>query len=365
MKLTEDFAPVQEAERAAPDANVGTVSQQGNDACTDAPCVIDARGLRKDFGTHAVLTDLSLQVRAGEIFGLIGPSGSGKSTTIHLLYGHLRPSGGTACVFGERPVHFSARTRARIGYMPQGFILYPDLTVKQNVDAAAGLYGLSEWHNRRSIRAVLELVELWEARGKTVRSISGGMQRRLALAAALVHDPDLLFADEPTANLDPILRMRLWKHFRGMSERGKTLLVTTQYIDEAEHCDRVGVMYGGALIAEGRPEELRHRAFGGDVVDITFERPSESYLQVVSSVAGVREAQSPPDESLRLTVEDAERVIPGLLAQLSTSGAKVRSVAQYRPTFDEVFIRLIEQHSGSRPPAGGLTTSASAQEEAD
>lgn len=197
--------------------------------------VIDVTELHKHFGGSPVLAELSLQVRAGEIFGLIGPSGSGKTTTIHLCCGHLQPSGGTITVFGEQPRAFTAATRRKLGYLPQQFILYPDLTVAQNVAFAAGLYGLAEWQSRDTIRAVLELVELWDARTRTARKISGGMQRRLALAAALVHNPELLFADEPTANLDPILRAKLWAHFRALCNGGRTLLVTIQYIDEAEY----------------------------------------------------------------------------------------------------------------------------------
>ena len=342
---------------AAPDPSARARPNPGR------PTVIDARGLRKDFGKSVVLRDLSLAVGAGEIFGLIGPSGSGKSTAIHLFCGHLRPSGGEVRVLGKHPAGFRAAERRRIGYMPQGFVLYPDLTVHQNVAFAAGLYGMSEWGCRDRIRETLELVQLWDARGRAARDVSGGMQRRIALAATLVHDPALLFLDEPTANLDPILRARLWDHFRALRERDRTLLVTTQYVDEAEHCDRVGLMYGGALIATGRPASLRRQAFGGDIVDIVVERPSPRFLAAVGAVAGVRGTAAAADETLRVTVADAQRAIPALLDALEASGATIRSVAQYQPTFDEVFIRLIEQHGDPLPAAGRLRTSAHAEGE--
>lgn len=318
------------------------------------PLVIDAKGMQKSFGENVVLRDMSLRVRPGEIFGLIGPSGSGKSTTVHLLCGHLRPSEGTASVLGEEPASFTRKTRRRIGYMPQGFILNPDLSVRDNLAFAAGLYGVGWWRARTRIRAMLALTELGDARKRRARDLSGGMQRRLALAAALVHDPDLLFADEPTANLDPILRAKLWEYFRWMSERGRTLLITTQYIDEAENCDRVGLMFDGALIAEGKPEELRRTAFGGDIVDIMLEQPSPEYLRAAASVPGVLDARASWDGALRVTVEDAERATPLLLSALEERGATATTVAHYRPTFDEVFIRLIEQHGRSTPPMGGL-----------
>lgn len=328
-----------------------------------AQLAIDAQGISKSFGSTPVLQDLSLQVRKGEIFGLIGPSGSGKSTMVHILCGHLRPDSGTVRVLGEEPLGFTEQIRERIGYMAQGFILQRDLTVRQNVSFAAGLYGIWEWSSKQKIRRVLDLVELWEARNRSARDISGGMQRRLALAAALVHDPELLFADEPTANLDPILRAKLWDHFRSMSHQGRTLLITTQYIDEAENCDRVGLTYDGSLIAEGRPEELRRQAYGGDIVDVVVERPPQSLAGAVSNVEGVHEAETSPEESLRLTVEDAQHSIPRIVEELERSGAKVRSIAQYRPTFDEVFIRLIEQYCGQRPPLGGLLTTHAEEQE--
>ena len=323
------------------------------------PPVLSVRGLSKRFGEQVVLRDLSLEIAAGEIFGLIGPSGSGKSTTVHLMCGHLRPSGGELAVFGRAPARFTAAIRRRIGYMPQGFVLYEDLTVEQNVAFAAGLYGLAEWRSRARIRETLELVQLWEARGRADRAVSGGMKRRIALAAALVHDPELLFMDEPTANLDPILRARLWEHFRALRERGRTLLVTTQYVDEAEFCDRVGLMYDGALIAVGQPLSLRRQAFDGDIVEISVERPSPGYSDRLADLPGVRATEERSDAPLRVTVEDAQRAIPALVGALEASGATIQAIAPYQPTFDEVFIRLIERHGDPRPPAGRLRTSAS------
>jgi ABC-2 type transport system ATP-binding protein len=351
------LASAKDATRAEDSA----LDSQKDSAGTAQPWVIDAHGLQKKFGNRLVLSGLSLHVNAGEIFGLIGPSGSAKTTTIHLLCGHLHPSSGTVTVLGEQPGNFTAGTRRRIGYMPQNFILYPDLTVQENVSFVAGLYGMPEWQHGDEIRAALELVELWDARKQTARTISGGMQRRLALAAALVHDPDLLFADEPTANLDPILRGKLWAHFRHMTANGHTLMITTQYIDEAEYCDRVGLMFDGMLIAEGRPETLRRQAFGGDLVDLMLDRPAALYVDAVAAASDVRKAEARSAETLQVTVPDATHAIPTLIDAIEAAGALVRSVSLYRPTFDEVFIRLIEQHSGVRPPVGRLQTSTAGE----
>lgn len=322
------------------------------------PSIVDVQNVDKHFDRVAVLNNLTLNVAVGEIFGLIGPSGSGKTTTIHLCCGHLEPSSGTVRVFGEDPAHFSLASRRRIGYMPQNFVLPMDLTIKQDMGFAAGLYGLSEWGCRKRIRETLELVELWDARKRSVRNSSGGMQRRLALAATLVHDPDLIFADEPTANLDPILRAKLWRHFRSLTASGRTLLLTTQYIDEAEYCDRVGLMYDGMLIADGKPNDLRRQAFGGDVVAITLGEQTGKAVYIVARVPGVRDTETTPDGILRVTVESADRAIPALLDALDDNGVTVQSIAQVRATFDEVFIRLIEQHGERRPALGRLRTSA-------
>ncbi|HMQ31466.1 MAG TPA: ABC transporter ATP-binding protein [Chloroflexaceae bacterium] len=309
---------------------------------------IVAEGLRKQLGGKPVLRDLELEVAPGAIFGLFGPSGSGKSTCIHLCCGHLRPDGGSLRVLGEEPARFSRATRRRIGYAAQQFTLSPDLTAAANVAFAAGLYGVPEWRSGPLVKTALELVDLWEARRVRARSLSGGMRRRLTLAAAIAHGPDLLFADEPTANLDPILRGRIWEHFRARAREGATLLITTQYIDEAEYCDRIGLMYDGALIAEGRPAELRRQAFGGDLVDVMVAGPSPSYLAGLAGVEGVRQTESAPDRAMRLVADDAQRAIPQLLQALQGAGAEVQSVAPYQPSFDEVFVRLIERHRAAR-----------------
>ena len=338
----------QQAADRTPNDEQSTENVEQHDA------VIMASGLQKRFDSTVVLRDLTMSVAAGEIFGLIGPSGSGKSTAIHLFCGHLRASGGEMTVMGSTPDKFTAAIRRRIGYMPQGFALYPDLTVEQNVAFAAGLYGLAEWRNKARIRETLELVQLWDARKRAARAVSGGMQRRIALAAALVHDPELLFMDEPTANLDPILRAHLWDHFRSLRQRARALLITTQYVDEAEYCDRVGLMYDGVLIATGQPLALRRQAFGGDIVEIRVEHPRPGYVATLAALPGVRATEERGDAPLRITVDDANSAIPALLDALEAGGATIRSVAQHQPTFDEVFIRLIEQQGATPPETGRI-----------
>ena len=184
----------------------------------DRAAAVHVRRVGKRFGSSWVVRDLDFTVERGTIFGLFAPSGAGKTTTIRLLLGLLDPDEGETRVLGTDPTFFDARTRARIGYLPQLFVLYPELSVGENLSLVACLYRMWWWRRRKRARQMLELVALWEHRRKTYRKLSGGMQRRLELAAALVHDPELLVVDEPTAGIDPILRAKFWAHFRGLRD---------------------------------------------------------------------------------------------------------------------------------------------------
>jgi len=198
----------------------------------ERPLVIKTQNLTKKFGGEVAVDAINLEVPEGSIFGYIGPSGSGKTTTVRLLMGLHVPDEGEISVLGVQPSRFRRRDRERIGYLPQLFVLYPDLTVWENMNFAASLYGVPFLRSKR-LNELLDLVELKEDKHKLVRNISGGMQRRLSLAATLVHDPDLLFLDEPTAGIDPILRHKFWDYFKQLQTEVHTRLVTTQDVGEA------------------------------------------------------------------------------------------------------------------------------------
>lgn len=316
-------------------------------ALDDAAVVVQDATMR--FGDDTAVESLSLVVQTGTILGIIGPSGSGKTTTIRMLTGALNPTDGTIRVLGEDPQSFRRRTRERIGYMPQLFTLYADLTARENVDFVASLFGVLFRTRHRRTREVLELVDLWDVRGRRAGQLSGGMQRRLELASALVHQPDLMFLDEPTAGIDPILRGRIWEELHRLRDEGRTLLVTTQYVNEAEECDTVALIAEGRLIALAPPEELRRQAIGGDVLTVeTTEAFDPRRLSALESVRGVRRDS---DTNFRLTVDDAATAMPEVVEAIGQQGGEVGSVQETRPSFDEVFAVLIERDRTRRSAA--------------
>jgi ABC-2 type transport system ATP-binding protein len=295
----------------------------------------------KRFGDAVAVDGISLRVLPGTILGIIGPSGAGKTTLVRMLTGALAPTDGEIRVMGEDPRHFKRRTRERIGYMPQSFALYPDLTTRENVDFAASLFGMLWWRRHRRTREVLEFVDLWSVRGRRASRLSGGMQRRLELASALVHDPEIAFLDEPTAGIDPILREALWRGLHSLRERGRTLLLTTQHVSEAELCDGVALISEGRMIALGTPAGLRREAVGGDVVVIeTKDGFDATALLDIADVHGID--QRAPHQ-VRVTVADAATGLPDVVEAITSRGGEVASAAEVRPSFDEVFALLVER----------------------
>jgi ABC-2 type transport system ATP-binding protein len=228
--------------------------------------------------------------------------------------------------------------------MPQLFVLYPDLSVWENLNFSASLFGLSLFGRSRKLKPVLDFVELYPHRAKLTRKISGGMQRRLSLASTLVHRPELIFLDEPTAGIDPILRRKFWDHFRELREQGRTLFITTQYVGEAAYCDYVGVMASGRLLIVATPEDLRRKAIGGDVIDLQSKEDLTwaqiSQLQTLPYVRG--RINLLPMRTYRLTVDNASTALPEVLQWSQDNNIDIESVKEFIPPFDDVFITLIQ-----------------------
>lgn len=306
-------------------------------------------GLTRHFDDEAAVSDVTMTVPGAKIFGFIGPSGSGKTTTIRMLTGVYEPTAGSASVLGSEPAKFDKRTRARIGYMPQLFVLYPELTVWENLSFVASLYGMPLRRKER-LKEVLDFVELAEDRKKVASDISGGMQRRLSLATTLVHNPELIFLDEPTAGIDPVLRRKFWDHFRYLREQGRTLFVTTQYVSEAAYCDLVGVLAGGRLLMVDTPKGLRYRAYGGDIVDLnTEERITYAQRQGLSELPYVHgKPERMSDTHLRLIVDEAATAVMELLAWCKEQEIAVDSVEEYQPPFEDVFVELVKENGGAK-----------------
>ena len=233
--------------------------------------VIQAEGLTKRFGTFAATDHVTFSVRRGEIFGLLGPNGAGKSTTFKMLCGLLKPSEGQASVVGFDLQRAGSKARNRIGYMAQKFSLYGDLTVKHNLEFFSGIYGLKRSRGREAVENMIEIFSLQNYLDTPAGQLPLGFKQRLAMACSLMHEPDVLFLDEPTSGVDPITRREFWGHINGLVEKGVTVLVTTHFMEEAEYCDRIGLVYRGQLIAMGAPDDLKRRVRTQDLADPTME----------------------------------------------------------------------------------------------
>jgi ABC-2 type transport system ATP-binding protein len=232
---------------------------------------VEARELTKRFGAFTAVDRISFRIGRGEIFGLLGPNGAGKSTTFKMMCGLLRPTGGSARVAGHDLYRASAAARARLGYMAQKFSLYGDLSVRQNLNFFAGVYGLKGSRHREAAARVIAVLGLGPYLDRNAGELPLGYKQRLALACAVMHEPAVLFLDEPTSGVDPLTRREFWLHINALIERGVTVMVTTHFLDEAEYCDRIGLVYRGRLIAEGSPDELKDRAYSDGRPEPTLE----------------------------------------------------------------------------------------------
>ena len=285
----------------------------GGAPITDASreVIVAAAGISKRYGETDVVKDVSFDVERGQIFGIVGPSGSGKTTLIRMLLGVLRPTTGDLHVLGRHPAKFRRRDREHIGYMPQQFVLFPELSVMENLHFTASIYGVSWFTRGKRMRAALDFVELWDARSRPAGLLSGGMQRRLELAATLVHNPELIVLDEPTAGVDPVLRAKFWDHFRQLRDGGRTIIATTQYVTESEYCDRLLVLKDGQVLTVGTPDDIRREALGGESVVVSGSDLDRHAVATLRAIDGVTRVHRLDDDRLEATVDDAGRMGAG------------------------------------------------------
>lgn len=301
--------------------------------------------LVKRFGDFTAVDNVSFEVGQGEIFGFLGPNGAGKSTTIRILCGLLGPTGGKALVGGLNVASQPERVRRIIGYMSQKFSLYDDLQVEENIDFFAGVYGLSS--DQRKIRKdfVLEMAGLHERRNTLTHHLSGGWKQRLALGCAILHQPPILFLDEPTSGVDPMARRDFWDLIYQLAETGHTIFVTTHYMDEAEYCHRVALMYSGRIIALGTPAQLKTGLHEFTLMDLVSSDLLES-MRIVEKIDGVMDV-AVFGAGLHVTVNDSSVVEPLIRKVLKQQHIDISRLAEVPPSMEDVFVAMIEEQERS------------------
>ncbi len=304
---------------------------------------IHTTGLERRFGELTAVAGVDLEIPRGQIYGFLGPNGAGKSTMVRMLTTLLRPSAGTARVAGHDVVRDAEMVRLSIGAALQAG-LDPKQTGVELLDLQARLYGLSAGDRARRVATVVEMVDIGEAIGRRISTYSGGMRRRLDLAAALIHEPDVLFLDEPTTGLDPASRQTVWEEVQRLNrELGMTIFLTTQYLEEADLlCERVGIIANGRIVAEGTPSDLK-RTVGTDLIIVLVDGDASQIPQVLNTVTGVERVEIRGDEVLVAAADGAAAISPVAVA-LDRSAIRVRELTLRTPTLDDVFLELTGGH---------------------
>ncbi len=311
---------------------------------------VRVKNLERRFGDFVAVDRISFEVPRGEIFGFLGPNGAGKSTTIRMLTGLLIPSGGTGWVAGKDIRAQGEAIKETIGYMSQKFSLYEDLTVEQNLDFYGGIYRIPKEKKAARKAWALEMAGLTGREKSLTRELAGGWRQRLALGAAILHEPTILFLDEPTSGVDPISRRNFWDLIRSLAQDGVTVFVTTHYMDEAEYCDRLALIYRGRIIALGTPDQLRQEHMPEDVLEVAVDRPVEA-LEHLAKEPAVREAAM-FGKLLHVVVADAASDVPVVRDLLEGAGLRVEAIEEIQPSLEDVFVSLIEaeDRAESREP---------------
>lgn len=294
--------------------------------------------LTKEFGDFIAVDQINFTIPKGEIFGLLGPNGAGKTTTIRMLCGLLRPTAGDAKVMGYRISSQPEEIKTRIGYMSQQFSLYNDLTAYENLDFYARLYGLSNNHRETRIDELIEMAGLRDHRRTRTSNLSSAWRQRLALVCAIVHNPPMLFLDEPTAGVDPISRREFWKLIYGLAGQGVSVLATTHYMDEAEYCNNIGMMYRAKLIALDDPDTLKE-SFEDTLIEIDCESPGKALL-LTSEMPGVLEAAM--YGALLHVAIGKQSLIKQIQRKLESEGVVVNKVEEILPSLEDVFVTMIK-----------------------
>jgi ABC-2 type transport system ATP-binding protein len=294
--------------------------------------------LVKRFGEFVAVDHISLETRKGEIFGFLGPNGAGKSTTIRMLCGLLKPTSGRAMVAGYDVAHEAESVRQNIGYMSQKFSLYNDLKVIENIRLFAGLYNVAPDKLKARIAGALDMANLKGQENLIVGTLPGGWKQRLALGCAVLHRPPIIFLDEPTSGVDPISRRRFWDLIHKMANEGVTVFVTTHYMEEAEYCNRLALIFRGKIVALGTPFELKQKSMRGELFLVECD-PLGPAVEALQAAPGVSDA-AVFGSALHLVVEDAASAIPQVKRYLDERNISLQRIEKIRPSLEDVFVSL-------------------------
>jgi ABC-2 type transport system ATP-binding protein len=308
---------------------------------------VSVQGLEKKFGSFTAVNRINFSVSGGEIFGFLGPNGAGKSTTIRMLCGIISPTSGSGAVGGFDIIKEQDKIKENIGYMSQKFSLYDDLTVEENINFYSGIYRVPKAQKEERKESTIALANLEAFRSKLTRTLSGGWKQRLALGCAIIHKPRIIFLDEPTSGVDPITRNNFWGIIKDMAKSGVTVFVTTHYMDEAENCNRMALIYKGNMIAMGTPEEMKTKNMKNDIVNIQLAN-SEEWMDKIKGAKGVIDVAL-FGASLHAVVEDAKTAVPAIKKLFTDAGVKESRVEKIKPSLEDVFVSAIENYDKEHP----------------
>ena len=314
----------------------------------DTYLTIETKNLTKRYPTQKkgqfAIKNINLQIPSGKLFGLVGPDGAGKTTTIRLLATILQPSSGNAKIVGCDTVHEAEKVRKQIGYMAQFYGLYPDLTVKENLEFFAVLRGVKPEEKDKRIKDLMNFARLSPFFNRRSANLSGGMQKKLALSCALIHEPDLLILDEPTTGVDPISRRELWQLLTEVISRGKTILLSTPYMEEAERCDLVGILHKGEILTIGHPKDLIEK-LPFELLEIEA-KPRKIFRSTINENPDVISWRAIGDR-LRMAVKSAQKSKSRIKSALKKNGAKISSIKQVKKNMEDAYIYLVEHDQGN------------------
>ena len=303
---------------------------------------VSVQSLEKKFGAFTAVNKIDFEVKQGEIFGFLGPNGAGKSTTIRMLCGIIKPTSGSGLVGGFDIIREQRKIKEHIGYMSQRFSLYNDLTVEENVNFYSGIYKIPKDQKKERFEAVIKTAGLEGMESNLTATLAGGWKQRLALGCALIHKPKIIFLDEPTSGVDPITRANFWGVIKELSSQGVTVFVTTHYMDEAENCNRMVLIYHGTIIAQGSPQEMKTKCMKNEVLEITLPN-SQDWLEKISKLEGVKEAAL-FGANIHAVVYDGSKSIPVIKAFCQSEKMGEFSVNKILPSLEDVFVSSIEEY---------------------